>query len=269
MVPRSTAAMSAPLLAVVLMGLASSRARAEAGAGENDEEPVAPVTGQRSAAAGSFLPFTITPRKDAQRALVTTSGGYDGGRSRLSFESAAEVQVFGPVVFRGGAVYSQTSSELRPVIGMAAQVLRQERHGVDGALTVNYRAQGFNMVPAIETSVALGRRFEQVSLFFNAGGGIGLGDGERYGDVRMAALRRVGSRLHVGLDARLQADLEFESPEPAGEAGLEFRAAPVANLALGRFVLSGYGGVTAITFRSPAERARTGLVTGLGVGAVF
>jgi hypothetical protein len=238
-------------------------------AGDEPAPPATPPSGDRSATAGSFLPFTITPIKDSQRAIVSTLGGYDGGRSRMTFEAAGEVRVLGPLTLRGGAAYSQISSELRPVIGAAAQVLRQERHGVDGAVTVNYRAQGFNLVPAVETSVALARRFEQISFYFNAGGGIGLREGERYGDVRLAMLRRVGPRLQVGVDSRLQADLEFESPEPPGEAAMELRAAPVASLCFGRFVVSGYGGVTALRFRSAADKARVGLATGVGAGAVF
>jgi hypothetical protein len=252
----------AVLAALLLSWPAPGRAAA-------DEIQRPPVSGSSSAAAGWFLPWTQTPRNDTQAVLVGASGGYDGSRGSAAFEAAVEARVLGPLSLRAGGFYSSASGGLRPVIGGAARVLRQEQHGIDASVAVSYRAEGFNLVPAVESAVLLGRRFGAGSVFLNIVDGIGTADGEQYGSVRLAMLRPVSERLVLGLDARGRFDLERNFPEPAGEPSLDLVAGPVATYALGGYALSAYVGGTTVRYRAAEDKPRTGVATGLGIGRVF
>jgi hypothetical protein len=262
--PRWTApaALAVSLMSCLMSWPATGRAA-------EDEIQQPPASGASSAAAGAFLPWTLTPRTDTQRVLVGATGGYDGARASAAFEAAVEARVIGPLSLRAGGFYSSTSGTLRPVIGGSVRLLRQERHGFDAALAVSYRAEGFNLVPAVESALLLGRRFGDTSVILNVVDGIGTEDGEHNGSVRLAVLRPMTERLVLGLDARGRFDLERNFPEPTGEPSFDVVAGPVATYALGGYALSAYVGGTTVRYRAVEDRPRTGVATGLGVGRVF
>jgi len=240
--------------------------------GRDDEEN---DDGQRlldareSQRSGAFLPWTLGPSVSSQRALGFVTGGYDAAWSRGLFEAGAEAVVWGPIALRAGGSYVEAQERVRPWFGAHAQLLRQQRHGVDGALAVQYRAGGFNLVPALESSLALGRHGERSGLFLQATYGVGLQDGERYVDVRVAATRSLGEHALVGVEGRSQVDLEREWPEPAGEPAYDLRVGPFVSYAAGAYVFTGQAGMGAVKFRATGDAPRTGLLGSLGVGRVF
>jgi hypothetical protein len=223
----------------------------------------------RSAEAGAFLPWTMAARSDSQRALVYGQGGYNAAEKSGVFETVAEAQIFGRVSLRaGGAYFGET---FRPEAGLRIDALRQEAHGVDLAVLGVYETKGFNTVRAITARVAISRAFGETGatrLVSNLGYGIGLEEGEGYGDFRLAGLRRLTEKLHVGVDSRLRVDLERDSDEPPGEPDWEVVAGPVATYAIDRFIVTAMAGYSALKFRL-VDGTRSGAIGTLGVGAVF
>jgi hypothetical protein len=229
-----------------------------------------PAAAEPTAAAGSFLPWTVSARPPGAggRGFLTLGGGYDAARGAGVGQASAEAQVWGPLSLRLGGFYSEASRSLRPDAGLKLGLLSQAKHGVDGALAVSYRAEGFNLKPSVEALAAVGRQIGRTNLLANAAFGAGLDEGERYGDVRLAALRRLGSAVYAGLDARARFDLELEFPEPAGEPELELQAGPVLTVPVGRLAVTAYGGLSVVRFRE-GEAALVGATGGLNVGSVF
>lgn len=255
-------------LGVGAMLLSPATSYAQSQTDDEDGTSVVPVSAGAAAGAGAFQPFTTSARGDTQRALGFFQGGYDSARKGSVFQAAAEVQVWGRLSVRGGGSYLGPTGQLQPDVAVRVDALRQELHGVDVAAVVGYEAQGFNLTPAVMARAAIGRTLGDTRLTGNVGYGVGTRDGERYGDVRVAALQRLSRDLHLGLDSRFRIDLERDSDEPAGEPEWELTAGPVAALSLGRFVVSAGGGATAIRYRLVPDR-HVGVYGLMGLGAVF
>jgi hypothetical protein len=253
-------------LTVFALIVAPAAARAGGDEGGNGDRP--PPEARRSAATGAFLPFTMSARSDAQRALVHMQGGYDGARDGVVFGSVVEAQLLGPVSLRAGGSYLGPTGRLRPDVGFKLDALRQERHGLNLAVAGGYEAQGFNMTPAISARVAAARAFGGTTLFGNVAYGKATEAGEHYGDARVAVLQQVGRDLHLGVDSRYRVDLERDLDEPAGEPDWELVAGPLASYALGRFVVSAGAGLSALKLRLSDER-QVGVQGTMGLGAVF
>jgi hypothetical protein len=140
--------------------------------------------------------------------------------------------------------------------------------GVDLAVGGDYEMYGYNSVPAVATRAVLGGNIGELRLQANAGFGLGLERGERYGDLRLSGLHPVAQALYAGIDSRARIDLERDDMEPSSELDWDTQAGPMVQLALGRFAVSATGGVSAWKLRS-TETAKVGAVGSLGVGAVF
>ena len=255
---------------VASLGGIPTVAAAEPNAPEGDEvdEAPRPPAAVTSVGAGAFLPWTMGARSDAQRALVHVQGGYSGAERGGVFQTVAEAQLFDRISLRAGGAYVGTSNQFRPEAGLRVDALRQERHGVDLAVLGVYETAGFNTVRAVTARVALSRTFGATRVVSNVGYGIGLAGGERYGDVRLAALRPVSRRMHLGLDSRFRIDLERDADEPVGEPDWETVAGPLATYAIDRFVVSATAGVAALKMRL-AGAQYVGAIGTLGVGTVF
>jgi len=272
--PPPASLLSGPLLSI-LSGCAllawSVPARAAAGDGDQDDDAQSRARATDAGAAveaGAFLPWATPARTDTQRALAFVQGGYDSARRGSLFQATAEVGLFDRVALRGGSTYLGPSGTLRPDFAVRVDALRQERHGLDLSASVGYEAQGFNLTPAVTARLAASRLLGATRLLASAAYGTGTTQGERFGDLRLAGLRRVTRDLHLGLDSRMRIDLERDQHEPPGEAEWEVDAGPVASYALGRFVVSASAGATALKYRLvPGQHL--GLISMMGAGAVF
>lgn len=265
--PRSLGRCSSGLVLSLAVALAPLAAQADPPEeGDNARQPVA--SGARTAESGAFLPLGVPARTDAQRAYLWMTGGYDAARGGMVFDSAVQATLFGPLSVRAGAGYVGPNGQFRPSVSLAAQALRQRDHGVDLTIYGGFQSQGFNTVPAVTATVALGRQFGRVGLLTNVGYGYGLEGGEHYGELRLAGLARVLPSLHLGLDARGRLDLERDDDEPADEPDFELTAGPVATWSINRFSLTASGGVAAIKFRR-AEGVLLGAQGQLLVGVAF
>ena len=176
------------LAAAVTVGLAGT-ARAQTEDDFEIEKPMAPPPEIRTAVAdGVLLPSTLSPRVGANAALALGFAGYDGARSTPIGSATAEVRVWARSRSGRRRVLERPQGG-PPHDGGRVQLLRQNRHGVDGSVSVFYRPEGFTEPEGeIESFVSLGRRGERVSVFGNLVYGQDPEGNERDGEVRFASL---------------------------------------------------------------------------------
>ena len=254
--------MARAMAAVIALGLA---ARAHADDVDTlDDRPA--VTATSSVEAGAFLPSTLSPRNEG-RGLASVAVGWDQARGGATYDTAAEAQVLGPVSVRAGAAYDGPGTIAAPHVELRLDTMHQATHGVDMAVAAGYTNAGFSKVPAAVMKLALGRNVGATYVLGNAVYEYGE-DGERSGELRLAALHPVSSAVRVGIDSRLQIDLEHDDNEPAGEAAWEWRSGLVASYTWNRIVFTGGGGVAALRFNSGGPAAIGPVVTA-GFGTVF
>jgi hypothetical protein len=253
-------------IAVILGAPAAVRAQAEEPEAEVRLTPPPEIT--TAVRDGALLPSTLTPRVGATAALAFGFAGYDGARSAPLGSATAEVRVWGPFALRGGAEYSNVRKEARPTIGGRVQLLRQERHGVDGSLSVFYRPEGFTEPEGeIETFVSLGRRFESISVLGNLVYGQDPEGNERDGELRFASLYAAG-RWSVGVDSRLRFALGTQKSAMAqAEPKFDLMAGPIAAATVGPVAFFAQAGPSVLKLAGTGTSA--GIAGLAGVGSVF
>jgi len=223
-----------------------------------------------AASVGTFLPFSYSPSVESQRAYAISLGGYDSARKTGSFEAAAEVRVWGPISVRGGAVYSGATETMRPSFGARVQVLREGRHGVDGAVGVFYRPEGLTEPEGeIESVVSLGRHVGRTYFVGNLFYGQDPEGNERDGEVRLAAVRPLSGRLFGGFDGRLRFDLGSQASKLVAhrEATLDALVGPTVAALIGPVALSLQGGGSAL--RLYQQKTTFGAFVLAGLGTTF
>jgi hypothetical protein len=251
------------LVCVAVLAIAARAQAQESAEIRQVSRPTEVVAGE-----GAFLPQTLSARVGSTQAFALGSGGYDSSRGRPLIDSAVEVSVWGPLALRVQATYSNDTKKMRPSVGGRAQLLRQERHGVDGAVTVFYKSEGFTEAEGeIETFASVGRRFEQFSLLGNLVYGQDPEGNERDGEVR-AAIWHQGRFLALGLDTRARFALGTQRGRAATtEPSFDFLAGPVATVVTGPVALFAQSGPS--VFRLSGGPTRAGAAALAGVGAAF
>jgi hypothetical protein len=255
-------------IACALAATGIGAARADEPAADLVAGPL-PTAVERSAADGQYLPLTLAPTA-GPTAVAASQAGYDGARGAAVMTTYADVRVWGPLAVRGAAELSDTAHRLRPSIGARLQLLSQGRHGMDGAVAVLYKAEGFNEPEGeIELVLSAGKRFGRTMLLANLAYGQDPEARERDGEVRAAALVRVGQRAAVGLDGRWRFDLGSDAAKlmAAREPTFDLDVGPVAALPLGPVALIAHAGLSVI--RRVGESTRVGAVALGGVGTSF
>ena len=216
---------------------------------------------------GAVLPSTLTARVGSTRAVAFGFAGYDAARSAPLGSAVAEVRVWGPVAIRGGAEYSDARGAGRPMIGGRVQLLHQDRHGVDGSVSVFYRAEGFTEPEGeIETFVSVQRRFGALAVLGNLVYGQDPEGNERDGEIRFASLYGSG-RWTVGVDSRLRFAIGTQRGAAAiSEPKLDLLAGPIVLVTTGPLALFAQAGPTLFEV---ANRTSVGVAALAGVGSVF
>jgi hypothetical protein len=230
------------------------------------ESPAPPAD---SGAAATALPFTLAPFRDDRKAQVRAHSLFDDARRRTMSEARADVRLFGPVSLHGGALTAMAGSFVSPLAGAQVRVLSQDRHAVDGAVSVTYVGEGFNLVRAAEVRALIGRHFGDTSLYMNLGYSQGLERNERYVDLRFSAQQHfLNRRLFVGLDSRIRQDAELDADEPAREPETDLLVGPAVGATVGPVAITGFGGLSAVRYRDQTP-PRAGFFAGLGLGTVL
>lgn len=227
-----------------------------------------PSSAPRSAEAGAFLISALSPRSDGRRGLVTVAAGWDRARGGAIYDTTIEANLLGPLSLSAGALHDGPGTSASTHVELRLDALHQASHGLDLAIAGGYTDAGLNTVPAAVLKLAVGRNVGASYLLANVVYDHGLEDGERSGELRLAALYPVARAAHIGIDSRLQIDLERDNSEPAGEVDWDWRSGLVASYAWNQFVFTGGGGISALRLRSggPME---VGPVVTAGVGTVF
>jgi len=220
-------------------------ARAQTSDDETARAGDAAARTQRAAAKGSFLSLAHGATLNGSRAVASAAGGYDGARGSALFEASTQVQLWGPLSVRAGAVYTNGTRTLRPSAGLQYQALDESRHGVDAAAGVFYRPEGLTEPEGeIELVTSVGAHAGRTYLLGNLVYGQDPEARERDGEVRLAALYPLLPRLTVGLDSRLRFDLGSDPAKLSakGEPTLDILAGPLATLMIDRIALFTQGG---------------------------
>lgn len=217
---------------------------------------------------GAFMPQTLSARLGTVPVFAYGSGGYDSSRNGPLVDSAVEVEVWGPFAIRAQTTYSNDTDKMRPSIAGRVQLLRQEKHGVDGALTVFFKTEGFTETEGeIETFASVGRRFQKLSLIGNLVYGQDPEGNERDGEVHAAAFHQSG-RLILGLDSRVRFAIATQHGHAATtEPKFDFLGGPVATVASGPIGVFAEVGPSA--FQLADNPTRVGIAALAGLGAAY
>ena len=246
-----------------VVGSASASLAQEVSLPERDPEPALTAT-----ESGSFLPETLSAVVGKTPVFGYGSGGYDSSRRGPLVDSAVEVQVWGPFAIRAQATYSNDTDKMRPSIAGRAQLLRQESHGVDGALTVFFKTEGFTETEGeIETFASLGHRFKRVSLVGDLVYGQDPEGNERDGEIHAAAFHQ-HKWLMYGIDSRARFAIGTQHGHAATtEPVFDFMGGPIATAATGVFAVFAQVGPSA--FELANSPARVGVAALAGLGAAY
>jgi hypothetical protein len=257
---------SAQIAFAIILG-ACATARAQAEDSELDTIVARPPEIATAVRAGAILPSTLAAQIGATAGLAVGFAGYDGARSVPIMSAIGEVRVWGPFALRGGVEYSDVRKVARPTIGGRAQFLRQDRHGLDGSISVFYRPEGFNEPEGeIESFVSVGRRFDRISILGNLVYGQDPEGNERDGEVRLASLYAIG-RWTVGVDSRLRFAIGTQKSAMAmTEPKLDVLAGPIAAATVGPVALFAQAGPSVLKVAGSTSVGIAGLA---GVGSVF
>lgn len=221
---------------------------------QDDAETSSEHRAESSAQAGMFMPYTIAPRTDSQRAFALVLGGYDTPREKAQLEGTADVTLFGPVAARVGVLYGQNLNRLRPSAGLRVQALSQGKHGIDMGFGAFYRPEGFTEAEGeIEMLASFARTFGHLGLFANLIYGQDPEAAERDGEVRLACLYAWSARFRGGLDTRLRFDLGSDAGKrrAEGEARYDFVAGPTVSYVLGDVAVVAQSGVSGVGYSNP------------------
>ena len=235
-----------------------------ASAQDVDRQP--PVDPAISAAgAGDYLPQTLSARVGATAAFAYGSGGYDSARRGPLIDSAVEVAVWGPFAIRAQTTYSNDTNRMRPSVAGRVQLLRQERHGVDGSLTVFFKTEGFTETEGeIETFASFGHRFEQLSIIGNLVYGQDPEGNERDGEIHASVFHQRGWLLY-GLDSRMRFAIGTQHGHAATtEPVFDFTGGPLALAATGPVAIFAQAGPSAFELAGSSARWGVAMLAGLG-----
>jgi hypothetical protein len=217
---------------------------------------------------GAFLPETLSARVTSLRVFGFGSGGYDSSRRGPLIDSAVEAGVWGPFALRFQATYSNDTDKMRPSIAGRVQLLRQEKHGLDGAVTVFFKTEGFTETEGeIETFASVGRRFERVSVVGDLVYGQDPEGNERDGEIHAAVFHRY-RWLMYGLDSRVRFAIGTQHGHAATtEPVFDFIAGPVAMAATGIGAI--FAQVGPSVFEMDHASTQTGLAALAGLGVAY
>jgi hypothetical protein len=228
-----------------------------------DKAPVSVAAGS-----GEMSPLLLSATLGTQGGLVLGDGGYDTAQHGAIFDSAVEVRIWGPLALRADVTYADDTQRMRPAVGARLQLLRQAAHGVDGSLSSFFKTEGFDETEGeIETTFAIGRRFDAVYLLGNVAYGQDPEGNERDGELRVSALRSQG-RFVLGAEARARSAI---GPQHGTHSAVEPRfdavGGPIAMVELRPFVL--FGGIGPSAVQLAGQAVRWGVASLGGVGTVF
>jgi hypothetical protein len=255
------------LYSVVAALLSASIARAEV------DDPNARLRFDVSdaAARGMLLPTVIAPGSDRKDLVVAhVVGGYDSALDTSVMRAIGDVKLIGPLDVRFGVTYTPDAwnGQVQPHLGLRLRILSQEKSGIDFAAAVFYRLDRFTDDEGIvQGLVAAGRRFGVFNLLMHAAYGQDPEGDDREGEVALAGLFALSSRVQLGLENHLRFDLFSDDPKRRmrRDAEYDLTVGPLAQWALGPVAVLGQFGFRASRF----DRVETGVIALAGLAGTY
>jgi len=270
-----TAAMGLTAMALLAGRAAGAMASPAAGEVAPVDRPAGPAPAQEVAAEhdpARFIPGLLSPTTGSLRAVGLGWAGYDGAAHDPLMGALAQARLGSRVILGVSATYAPASATesaaVRPSVGIQVQLLDQERHGLDAGLGFGFHQDRFvGEEGFLEAVMTAGWRSDRTTVVGNVGyGRDGEGD-DSEAEVRVAVLRRLGGRFHLGIDGKARKLLVSTDPNRLahGTPSYEFMAGPLAAVLIGPMAVSVEAGVSGVD----RQRLQTGLTTMGMVGAAF
>jgi hypothetical protein len=222
---------------------------------------------ERASRAGAFLPLTLFPNVGDASAIAAGYAGYDSARDSARLQSFAEARLFGPLALRVGVQSQSVSERVSPSAMARVQLLSQAKQGIDGAVALAYKAEGFNEPEGeLELVMAFGGTAGGFRFLGNFAYGQDPEGAERDGELRAAVLRSLATRYTLGLDARGRFDLGSEQSKllAKNEPRFDLDAGPVFLVALGPLEIGLHAGLAAFDRVSAPSQLGCFAMAGLG-----
>jgi hypothetical protein len=219
---------------------------------------------------GAFLPLALAPTVGPQTARALALGGYNGAEHAAAMRSFAEARAYGPFALQVGVRLNELGKEVGPSLGVRAQLLAQDRHGVNGGVALFYKAEGFDEPEGeVELVLSLSRRYQRWLFVGSVAYGQDPEGHERDAEVALATLYQLTDQLHWGLDSRARFDLGSQRAklQASREPRFDLDAGPVVMWLLGPVALSAHAGAAVIRF--DGEPTQAGLLALAGLGTAF
>ncbi len=230
---------------------------------EPDDRLAPTVHADDSAAFGAFSPLVDSPAMPAT--VVKSFGVYDGARESTAYVVDAQARLASRLQLHAAARYedNQVSSEGAVQLG----VLDGSHHGVNLQLALGYSERGVNEVQAAFAELGLGHYRAGTYLFASTRFDLGLDDGERGGRVGIGSMTMIAPAMYLGMNGRLELDLERDATEPMNESSWSLQVGPALTYVIDRFAVTASGGLASDTPR--IQSRELGAFGSVGVGAAF
>ena len=176
-----------------------------------------------------FLPGVVMADAGAARVSGLAWGGYDGATETALMGATAEARLSSRFVIGAGAVYAPAAFDqpaaVRPSVVLRFQILEQRSRGFDAGVAVAYREDRFvGEEGFIQGTFATAYQGDRSTWLGNLSYGQD-GEGDDFeGELRLAALRRLGEDVNLGVDGRFRKSLW--STDARGNPTMEYRVAP-------------------------------------------
>jgi hypothetical protein len=219
----------------------------------------------------NFMAVTAPARLADASLTATTWAGYDGAIANPRVSTSVEAVLIHRLAIAVGAESSADGKgefTLRPLVALRVQVLEQEAIGVDATAAVTYRQDRFALDGGFfQATIALGRRFDRLSLALNLTYGIDPEGDDHEGEVCAAARFEVSPSFYLGVDGRYRHDLGSTDPNRADRARSESEtlAGATGGYVHGRWAIMLEAGISRVV----ATSVRTGPVALAGYTAAF
>lgn len=170
-----------------------------------------------------FFPLSESAATPPTTVRAQTTGQATSGDSAQGYGVTQQVEVV-PVKglsLRAGAELRNTTHGFTPTAQGKYQFLRQAEHGLNASAGLRYKQVGFQSDGGeAEVFVAAGRRFGRVLATGNVVAGRGVSEREMDIEGHVGVGYLLGENWLVGLNSRLQAEVEDEGE--VGRIGREF-----------------------------------------------
>lgn len=217
-----------------------------------------------SARLGSFLPLSISPATPASD--VRTFGTYDGARKRAVVSVDTMAMFASWFQLQAGARYEQGDGNVRSRVLAQLGLLEDDKQGLDLQLGLGWQERGINDVMAGRALLAIGHELAHTYVMGSATFDLGERN-ERGLALNAAAIHAVRQDLYVGVDSRVQLDLERDADEPMNESTWDLQAGPVVTYAVRSYTVTASTGVA--TAKPRMASLETGMFGTIGLGAAF